>query len=216
MQKEQLISAAERGTVIHTMMQHLPLTKCLKRVDIEEYIESFIEREILTTEEAEVIDIGTIEAFYETEIAQMMINAETVYREVPFSLSLSANEVYASWTSDTDEKVLIQGVIDCLIPVEDGWIILDYKTDAIPDDVTEEVKGRLRNRYQTQMELYRHAIETIWKQPVQAPYLYFIAKQLVLHVPDNKQEQFIQHLDPNKIKIKPFFTIWLGLFFVII
>ena len=187
MQKEQLISAAERGTVIHTMMQHLPLTKCLKRVDIEEYIESFIEREILTTEEAEVIDIGTIEAFYETEIAQMMINAETVYREVPFSLSLSANEVYASWTSDTDEKVLIQGVIDCLIPVEDGWIILDYKTDAIPDDVTEEVKGRLRNRYQTQMELYRHAIETIWKQPVQATYLYFFAKQLVLHVPDNKQ-----------------------------
>src|SRR5690625_1543198 len=187
MQKEQLISAAERGTVIHTMMQHLPLTKCLKRVDIEEYIESFIEREILTTEEAEVIDIGTIEAFYETEIAQMMINAETVYREVPFSLSLSANEVYASWTSDTDEKVLIQGVIDCLIPVEDGWIILDYKTDAIPDDVTEEVKERLRNRYQTQMELYRHAIETIWKQPVQATYLYFFAKQLVLHVPDNKQ-----------------------------
>src|SRR5690625_4895528 len=135
MQKEQLISAAERGTVIHTMMQHLPLTKRLKRRDIEGYIESFIERDILTREEAAVIDMETIEGFYETEIAQMMINAETVYREVPFSLSLSANEVYASWTSDTDENVLIQGVIDCLIPVEDGWMILDYKTDAIPDIV---------------------------------------------------------------------------------
>src|SRR5690625_1437594 len=141
----------------------------------------------MTTEDGEVIDIGAIEACYETEIAQMMINAETVYREVPFSLSLSAKEVYASWASDTDEKVLIHGVLDCLIPVEDGWIILDYETDAIPDDVTVEVKERHRNRYQTQMELDRHAIESIWKQPVQATYLYFFAKQLVLHVPDNKQ-----------------------------
>src|SRR5690625_6363860 len=141
MQNEQRIAAAESGSVNDTMIQHLSLTKCLKRVDIEEYIESFIEREILTTEEAEVIDIGTIEAFYETEIAQMMINAETVYREVPFSLSLSANEVYASWTSDTDEKVLIQGVIDCLIPVEDGWIILDYKTDR-SEEHTSELQSR--------------------------------------------------------------------------
>lgn len=187
MQKEQLISAAERGTVMHTLMQHLPLTKRLKRMDIEQYVEEFIAREIITTEESEVINIETIERFYETEIAQTMIQAETVYREVPFSLSLSAREVYASWDSDTDEKVLIQGVIDCLIPVDGGWIILDYKTDTIPDDVTEEVKERLRTRYQTQMELYRHAVETIWNQPVQATYLYFFAKQLILHVPDNKR-----------------------------
>src|SRR5690625_7311431 len=104
------------------------------------YIKSFIEHDILTREEAAVIDMKTIEVFYETEIAQMMINAETVYREVPFSLSLSANEVYASWTSDTDEKVLIQGVIDCVIHVEDGWIILDYKTDAITVVVIDVVK----------------------------------------------------------------------------
>src|SRR5690625_5307618 len=107
MQKEQLISAAERGTVIHTILQYLPLTKRLKRRDIEGYIESFIERDILTREEAAVIDMETIEGFYETEIAQMMINAETVYREVTFSLSFSSNEVSEYWTRDNDSFVLV-------------------------------------------------------------------------------------------------------------
>ena len=60
---------------------------------------------------------------------------------------------------------------------------MDYKTDAIHEEVTDEVKAKLVKRYETQMNLYRHAIESILHQPVQETYLYFFAKRLLIKVP---------------------------------
>ncbi|RDW18236.1 helicase-exonuclease AddAB subunit AddA [Oceanobacillus arenosus] len=185
MQKEKIITAAEIGTAMHTVMQHLPMKKRLSGIEIEQFLEVLVEREILTRMEAEVIDIAAIAQFFDTEIAQYIMNeVSTNYREVPFSLTLPASEVYASWTSEMDEKVLVQGIIDCLVPKDDGWIILDYKTDAINEDVTDKVRENLTNRYKVQLKLYRHAIEQIWKQPVKETYLYFFSKQLLIKVED--------------------------------
>ncbi|WP_164669542.1 helicase-exonuclease AddAB subunit AddA [Virgibacillus doumboii] len=182
MQKQQSITAAERGTAMHTVMQHIPLSKPMDNGEIEEFVESLVEREILTKQEAEVIDIDAVEQFFTTPIARLVMDASVVYREVPFSLSLSAKEVYANWSSDTDEQVLVQGVIDCVIPAEDGWLILDYKTDAITEEVTDRVKETLLKRYEVQMKLYKHAIEHIWHESVKKTHLYFFAKQLVLEI----------------------------------
>ncbi|WP_188455251.1 helicase-exonuclease AddAB subunit AddA [Virgibacillus oceani] len=182
MQKEKKISAAERGTAMHTVMQHIPLTKPLNNTEIQEFVEKLVEQEILTRPEADIIDVEAIEQFFTTEIGQSLINAQAIYREVPFSITLPADQVYASWTSDTAEQVLVQGVIDCLIPKDDGWIILDYKTDSIAGVVTEEVRVKLAKRYETQINLYRHAVESIWHQPVKETYLYFFTKQLVVPV----------------------------------
>ncbi|WP_077325016.1 helicase-exonuclease AddAB subunit AddA [Virgibacillus siamensis] len=182
MQKQRTITAAERGTAMHTVMQHIPMNKPLRAAEIEEFVEGLTAREILTPQEAEVIDTATIEQFYQTEIAERIMDASSIYREVPFSLSLSAKDVYANWSSDTNEQVLVQGVIDCVIPADDGWIILDYKTDAIHEEVNDQVKEKLTKRYETQMDLYRHAIEQIWNEPVKETYLYFFARQLVLKV----------------------------------
>lgn len=182
MQSETLISAAEKGTAMHTAMQHLPLSHQLTRTEIEEQVELLTEREILTKDEATVLDIQAIESFFNTGIAQYMYQAKKVYREVPFNLSLPASQVYPTWTHHKDETVLVQGVIDCLIPMGDGWIMLDYKTDAIHEALSEEVKSRLLKRYETQMALYKEAVESIWKQPIKAAYLYFFSKQLMLQV----------------------------------
>jgi ATP-dependent helicase/nuclease subunit A len=183
MQKEKTITAAEKGTAMHTVMQHLPLTKPLDRMEIAEQLEILVDKEVITSEEADMIDIGAIEQFFTTDIASMMLEKQALYREVPFSLTLPASKVYASWKSDVEENVLIQGVIDVLIPSEDGWIILDYKTDSIPEKVSDQVKEKLVKRYEIQMELYRYAIEQIWKQPVKETYLYFFSKALLIHVP---------------------------------
>lgn len=182
MQKEKVISAADRGTAMHTVMQHLPLRKELTAEDIEKYILKFVSEEFLTDDEAEVINLKAIESFFKTDIAKYIMEKESVYREVPFSVSLPASDVYASWTSKKEERILIQGVIDCLVPFDDGWIIVDYKTDALPENVTQAVKNKLIKRYAVQMELYARAVEMIWKQPIKKTYLYFFSKQLMLEV----------------------------------
>ncbi|GAB3060356.1 helicase-exonuclease AddAB subunit AddA [Virgibacillus ainsalahensis] len=183
MQKQKKITSAEKGTAMHTAMQHLPMTKPLAAAEIEEHVEAMAEKEILTRQEADIIDTKAIEQFYKSGIASLMIKVPSLNREVPFSLTLPASEVYASWAADIDENVLIQGVIDCVIPKEDGWIILDYKTDAIDEKITDKVKERLTERYETQMDLYRYAIEHIWKQPVKETYLYFFSRELLIEIP---------------------------------
>ncbi|WP_010529897.1 helicase-exonuclease AddAB subunit AddA [Lentibacillus jeotgali] len=182
MQKQQTITAAERGTAMHTVMQHISLKKPLQPDEIAEFVESLVEREMLTRKEADVIDIHAVEAFFRTRIGQLVMNAPFIYREVPFSLTLPADEVYANWTGETDEHVLIQGVIDCVIPMDGGWVILDYKTDTITGDVTDRVKDNLSKRYEVQMDLYKQALQRIWKEPVKSAYLYFFACQLELKI----------------------------------
>jgi len=168
---------------MHTVMQHLPMDKPLNEEQLEEQLELFVAKEILTTEEARAIDRNAIIRFFETDIARLMMEkASSLEREVPFSFTLSADEVYSRWQGG-EERVLIQGVIDCLIPKEDGWIILDYKTDAIPDEVTDETIAMLKKRYEVQLNLYRKALERIWKQPIKQTYVYYFQKQLLLEVP---------------------------------
>src|SRR5690625_5247916 len=125
-QKERTITGAEKGTIMHTVMQHLPLTKPLNQTEIMTYIESLVDKEIITNEEAQIVNIATIEYFYQTAIAKRMMNASTLYREIPFSFSLPTSEVYASWEIEKEEKVLFQGVFDCIVPLDGGWILVDY------------------------------------------------------------------------------------------
>src|SRR5699024_10293774 len=92
------------------------------------------------------------------------------------------SDVYASWQSDIEEKDLVQGVIDCVIPKDVGWILLDYKTDTIAGGVNEATGGNVRKRCEVLLRLYKQAIEQIWQEPVKEAYLYFVSKQLVLKV----------------------------------
>ncbi|MFC3040656.1 helicase-exonuclease AddAB subunit AddA [Virgibacillus xinjiangensis] len=183
MQKEKTLTSAEKGTAMHTVMQHLPMDRVLTAMEIQEYAERLADKEIMTREEADIIHAEAIEEFYHSDIAAYIRDASDFQREVPFSLSLPAEEVYANWQSGQGEQVLLQGVIDGLIPKEDGWIILDYKTDSIQEPVNDHVKEKLINRYRTQMDLYRYAIEHIWKQPVKETYLYFFDQALLIQVP---------------------------------
>ena len=181
MQEEKQLTAAERGTAMHTVMQHLPFSKEWTALEVEEYVEHLVLKEVLRREEADVIDFAAIADFFKTDIGSYVLEAEGIEREVPFSLTLPADEVYADWDTDTEEQVFIQGVIDAMIPYEDGWMILDYKSDGIPDDA-KDVAEKMADRYRTQLSLYQSALEKIWKQPVRKSCLYFFDGPLVVEV----------------------------------
>src|SRR5699024_10773222 len=131
MQKEKKLTAAEVGTAMHAVMQHLPFEKALSEEEIEEFVSTLVDKEILTADQAEVIQLDVIESFYKTNIAQLMMRTEGIEREVPFMITLPASEVYPTWEGGEEERVLIQGVIDWLITTEEGWRVLDYNKDEI-------------------------------------------------------------------------------------
>src|SRR5699024_12184562 len=81
------------------------------------------------------------------------INQQTkkVEREVPFTYSLDASEIYSEWESNQQVKVFIQGVVDCLLHQEEGVIIIDYKTDTIAESYPSQATVQtLQDKYDTQ------------------------------------------------------------------
>jgi ATP-dependent helicase/nuclease subunit A len=190
---ESRLTASERGTAYHTVMQHLQFSPPPDEANVSRQLEEMVRQEHLTVEEKETVDPAAIAAFFRTSLGERILQAARIRREIPFSLALPAAEVYPSWPGDEnakipgtgtlppgEEPVLIQGVIDCLAWEDDGLLLVDYKTDQT-SGLTEEA---LRERYRLQLEYYARALETIWQERVKGRYLYFFNGQKIIAVED--------------------------------
>ncbi|MDD9268685.1 helicase-exonuclease AddAB subunit AddA [Paenibacillus sp. GCM10023248] len=170
--EERKLTAAEKGTVVHAVMQNLSLQEMPTEASVRSTLADMLDKQTLTPEQSEVVDIAVVLRFFETEIGKRLIAAKHVQREVPFSYGLPAGEVYrgdGTELATSGETVLIQGVIDCLFEDELGLVLVDYKTDAVKGSGDEQLK----QRYEQQLGLYTRAVEQIWKRPVTGKYLYF-------------------------------------------
>lgn len=173
--QEKSITPAERGTALHTVMQHLDLHDPAEEKHIMEKVEHLVKKELLTAEQATVVDPALIVDFLESELAERMRKATTLQREVPFNLALPASEVYSHW-DQAEDTVLVQGIIDCLFEDHKGLVIVDYKSDRITDRFRggmDEAAPILIDRYRVQINLYTKAVEQITKRKVAQKYLYF-------------------------------------------
>ncbi|MCM3004797.1 helicase-exonuclease AddAB subunit AddA [Priestia koreensis] len=175
--QEKTLTPAEKGTITHLVLQHIDLKADVSEESVRELVSSLITKEILTADQAEGVNIQNVVRFLESEIGSRLRQAPYVKRELPFRLGLKAEEIYPDWQGDTEETVLIQGVIDCLFRDEKGFVLVDFKTDNISERFNgdfNEAKPVLQERYQFQIDTYSKAIERILKQESIERCLYFL------------------------------------------
>ncbi|QIB26361.1 helicase-exonuclease AddAB subunit AddA [Caloranaerobacter azorensis] len=158
---------AEKGTIMHFMMQHLSFNDNMSEQYIKQQIDDMVERKLLTEEEAKVIDISKILNFFKSSIGQRIISAEKLYKEVPFVLRKKAKEIIKD-VNGCDEELLIQGVIDCYFEEGNEFVLVDYKTDFVYGGYLENIV----KKYKVQLELYKEALEKITGKKVKESYLY--------------------------------------------
>lgn len=173
--QEKSTTPAERGTAMHMVMQHIPFDAPPTYASVEALVEEMVKQELLTEEQADAIAAEQLVRFFETDIGRRVLAAGRVMREMPFSLSVPAAEIYRD-PSLAEEHVLIQGIFDCVAEEKDGLVLLDFKTDNIHGRFKggfEEAEPVLRKRYEVQLALYSRALETILKKKVKEQYLYF-------------------------------------------
>src|SRR5699024_2232115 len=181
MQEKKELTADEKRTAMHAVMQYLPFNHKLTKQEITKNINEMEEKSLILPEAVKTIDIDAIERFFQTELASKMINSTNLEKEIPFMYTQNTSNIYQHWQSDTDEKVVVQGIIDCLFEYENEWYIVDYKTDVISDEfVTDETITELKERYMIQINLYQQAIESILKRKVKKSYLYFFDKEIII------------------------------------
>ncbi|SET07243.1 DNA helicase/exodeoxyribonuclease V, subunit A [Natronincola peptidivorans] len=160
-------SAAERGTILHFVLQHLSLASVEKVEDIKKQLQWMTMKELLTEEEVETVEIAKIVSFLNSQLGQRMLKAKKVYRETAFNIKKKAKDVIDG-LEDCDESLLVQGIIDCYFEEDEGLVLLDYKSDYIPNgNINIVVK-----KYDIQLQLYKEALEKITEKKVKESYLY--------------------------------------------
>lgn len=184
-----IFTKAEVGTFTHLIMQNVELNRALDQANVTDQIEQMIARQMLTREQASVVDIASIARFFASDLGQRMQKATKVYRELPFTLAVPLRDIRSRLLADQtellltdsgDERVLVQGVIDCVIREENGGLtLIDYKTDRLPPNENEAAQ-LLRTRYNEQISLYTRALEESWKEPVTKRYLVAMAMGLAV------------------------------------
>lgn len=171
MQEERGLTAAEMGSALHLVMQHLDLKTTLDIATIREFIAGMAERELLTHEQAEALPVEQIAAFFAGPLGCRVLAGREVLRELPFTLALPAGEIYPDLGEHPGEVVLVQGVVDCLVDEGDGYLLLDYKTDRISSGQLEQSAVR----YRGQLNLYARAVENILGRKVKEKHLYLFS-----------------------------------------
>ena len=85
--------------------------------------------------------------------------------------------------TESEELVLVQGVIDLFFEEEDGLVLLDYKTDRVKKG-EEDV---LIRRYAAQLFWYRKALEQMTGKNVKEMILYSFTLSKALLVDKNQK-----------------------------
>ncbi len=162
---DERVTGSMRGSAFHKVMELFDFTKLTDEVNqnteaaralLREQMEEMRRDGRLSESYYEAVSVPKLTAFLTGRAAGRMAEAARagkLYKEQPFVMGLPANRLKADFPPE--ETVLIQGIIDVFFEEEDGFVVLDYKTDAV--DAAEE----LVKRYQVQLAYYGEALARI-------------------------------------------------------
>lgn len=160
-------SSSQRGSVIHKVFELIDY----KNTDTPEHIKNFVNelvmKNIFSEDEAKLVPCDKMFAFFESELGNKLKSSAFVKREVPFNIHISED---FGIPDESSHKVQLQGVIDCYFKDDDGFTIIDFKSDKI----TESNKNSKIANYSKQLEFYKLALQTMYKDASVKTCIYFL------------------------------------------
>ena len=157
---DKTVEAVDIGTANHLFMQFCDFEN-VKHNGISKEASRLVDIRMITKEQREMLDIASLERFFESDLYKRINESKRVYREKRFSVNDGASG---------GESFLVQGVIDCFFENADGtYTVVDYKTDRVktPDE--------LISRHRVQISYYRRAVESMTGCKVSQTLLYSFA-----------------------------------------
>ena len=177
------MTAADRGTIYHRIMECLPFDRQWTAEEVREYIRDMVMRELLTNEEAELVLPGRISAFFRTSLGKRLVKAPKKWKEVSFNLKRERE----------GKPITVQGTIDCYFCEKDGVVLVDYKSNFVDNRREEENVQRLIRRYRPQLLMYKEALENISGQKVKQMYLYLFSAGKAVEIFEEEERSI--HVD---------------------
>lgn len=174
-EKEPALTGADRGTAYHRALELLDYTGEGTLEDIKAQLLKMETQGKLTKEMRRAVDPRDLAGLRRSRLGERMAKASEegrLFREQPFTMGLPADiGLLAGERSqkDTEDTVLIQGIIDAYFYEGDGIVLVDYKTDHI---YREEI---LREKYKKQLDYYKEVLERTTGKKVKEEIIYSFA-----------------------------------------
>jgi ATP-dependent helicase/nuclease subunit A len=166
-QTETTVSGTDRGTLYHKVLELIDLTKVSSRDDLSAELDRMISEKSLKEADINKLKLDHIYEFTKSKVADRMRQAKLnnkLYKEKQFVIGIKASEVMKD--IDSNELILIQGIIDVFFEEEGELVLLDYKSDLVTD------AKQLVKRYKVQLLYYRKALEQMLNKRVKEMIIY--------------------------------------------
>ncbi len=178
---EKVTSGTDRGTLYHRVLELIDLSVICSKQDLQTELNRLISQKKLSEDDVKKLKLDYIYNFAISDIAARMRRAQTtglLHKEQQFVMGMNATEVMKE--TDSDELILIQGIIDVYFEEEDGLVLLDYKSDLVSDE------EQLIRRYRVQLNYYKRALEQMLNRRVKEMILYSLplAKEIPISEPE--------------------------------
>lgn len=130
--------ATERGTIIHHVLEKLPL---IENINLDQELTTLFANDEYDDNTKDIIVKYKhhIQDFINSDIYHLMINSQHCYKEKSFSFINHNHQI-------------IHGIFDVVCINKQKITIIDYKTDRIAKDTSENV---LKNLHKEQMNYYK-------------------------------------------------------------
>jgi ATP-dependent helicase/nuclease subunit A len=159
------------GSATHLVLQYLDFTNASDAKQIQRQLEAFVARKLILETDANIVDVGAILWLTTTELGQLLQKHHTLLRrELPVYFPAAIDG-----RSEGMDRQMIRGRLDVMIPLPDGLVLADYKTDRV---TAQTVDARV-DFYRAQMTSYAEAIARIAKTLVTKTYLAFLSPRIL-------------------------------------
>jgi len=182
------LQGAARGSAVHKFIQYVDLADELSLPGLTDQLGTMVDYGRLTVQETSLIDLDMVAKFFDSQLGRLLKQYhQDVQREVQFCYSMRLWQLPVAQKLESDEKILVKGVIDCLVRTGQGLVIIDYKTDQVSG---RQVAQRAEV-YRNQLEIYCRAMQEILGQPVLAGHLHFLmpCKSVTIWPADNMAQR---------------------------
>jgi len=155
------------GAVIHLLLQHAMRDS---HVDLEGLARTALIQHELDPALSEPA-INTVKSIMSSDLWQRALCSPQRLIEVPFEVLKEGESV--------SMPTLVRGVIDLIFKEPDGWVLVDVKTDRLPDGKVDS----LVERYAPQVQLYASAWQNCVGDVVKETVLYFTQAGIAVVLP---------------------------------
>lgn len=181
--KKRALSGAKRGTAVHKMLQYMDFSRAAE--DPQQELIRLEEEGFLTELETETLTPEKLTAFFASGLYRRIAASEQIDKEKQFfvkisELALPERSALRRMYAGTD-GVLI-GTMDLLFREDDGWVLVDYKTDHV------RTAQELTDAYSLQLALYQKAAERVLGARVKQAFIYSFTLDCAIEVALDKVE----------------------------